>query len=163
MAVDSSEPMLNLARIKTEDIADRTCFRQQEWESFTEKHRYNGATCLLILHFITGKERKRRFLLNIAKHLKPGAPFFLAIIQGELNSTSFDMQMTGWKNYMFSNGISPEEFAEFAATIRNGTEVISDEEMKELLYECGFTNVSCYFGSFLIRGFFFTRDMAVDD
>ncbi|MEK4667295.1 class I SAM-dependent methyltransferase [Niallia sp. FSL R7-0271] len=160
VAVDSSEEMLKLAKSRTKNIADRICFHHSEWDMFSTEKQFDGATCLLVLHFIKGLGNKRKFLLNIAKHLKPGAPLLLAAIQGEQVSESFEMQMAGWRNYMISNGISPEEFAEFAATIGQGTEVNSDEEWKELLYDCGFTNVSCYFGSFLIRGFICTRDKA---
>lgn len=153
-AVDSSKPMLELAKSRTAELNKPICFWQQEWQQFSSSQRFDGATCLLVLHFIKGIDNKRKFLKNIAKHLNPDAPLLVAAIFGDLKSTSFEIQMAGWKQYMCGNGVSEQEFLEFAQSLGKGTEVISDQQMVELLYECGFTEISRYFGSFLIQGFY---------
>ncbi|MEI2405790.1 class I SAM-dependent methyltransferase [Niallia taxi] len=157
MAVDSSKPMLELAKSRTAELNKHICFQQQEWEEFSSSERFDGATCLLVLHFIKGIDNKRKFLKNIAKHLKPDAPFLVAAIFGDLKSTSFEMHMAAWKQYMCGNGVSEQEFLDFAQNFGKSTEVISDKQMVELLHECGFTEISRYFGSFLIQGFYCRR------
>lgn len=157
MAVDSSKPMLELAKSRTEHLNNPIRFQQLEWQEFSSTEQFDGATCLLVLHFIKGIDNKRKFLLNVANHLNPDAPFLVAAIFGDSNSTSFEIQMAAWKQYMCANGVSEQEFLEFAENFGKGTEVISDQQMVELLHECGFTDISRYFGSFLIQGFYCRR------
>ncbi len=161
-AVDASEPMLELAKRRSAVFSDRIRYEQADWETYSDEGMYDGATCLLVLHFVKGLHNKRTFLRRIAESLAPGASFCLAAIQGDPAHASFKLQLQAWKRYMLRNGISPEAFEEFAASLGSRSEPASDEQTIALLHECGFTEVSAYFGSFLITGYHCKR-AAVQD
>ncbi|WP_257009963.1 class I SAM-dependent methyltransferase [Evansella halocellulosilytica] len=152
-AVDSSKPMLEVAQQRSSHFSERVRFKQIAWEKFSEDIYYDGATSILVLHFIKGLENKRNFLTRIYKHLRPDAPFFLTTIQGDATRLSYSVQMRAWKNYMTSQGIMPEVFDEFALSIGNEIDLLTEEQTVELLHETGFTEVSRYFSSFLISSY----------
>lgn len=159
-AIDSSSAMLDIARRRIEEqkVSDRVHIVTGKIEHFSEATLYDGATCLLVLHFIKGLKQKRQLLSQIAAKLKPRAPFFLASINGEPNSIAFSVQMDAWKSHMVAQGITEERFNEFRLSIGDdtrstGSDVISGEATVAMLAECGFTNISRYFGSYLIEGY----------
>lgn len=159
-AIDSSETMLDVAtrRVNEAKISERVCTVHSKLEDFSDSLLYDGATCLLVLHFIKGLENKRAFLKQISAKLKPGAPFFFAAINGEPDKNAYAVQMKGWKSYMLAQGIPAEEFDKFAESIGDmsrttGSDLISSDVTLSLLAECGFTDITSYFGSYLIQGY----------
>jgi tRNA (cmo5U34)-methyltransferase len=154
-AIDSSQPMLEIAKRRMEEVrvSERVRLVEGTLEQFSAPFLYDGGTCLLVLHFIKELAEKRHFLRQIATKLKPGAPFFLAAINGEPDSLAFSVQMKAWKSHMIAQGISEEEFTQFADSIGEKTNPISGEATVALLAECGFTNINRYFGSYLIEAY----------
>ncbi|MFA9455314.1 class I SAM-dependent methyltransferase [Halalkalibacter sp. AB-rgal2] len=90
-AIDSSQPMLELAkvRIDREKVSNRIRYRFTSLESFSESTLYDGITCLLVLHFVKGKDNKRQFLERLASYIPAGAPLCLAMINGDPTSRVF--------------------------------------------------------------------------
>ncbi|SDZ09719.1 tRNA (cmo5U34)-methyltransferase [Evansella caseinilytica] len=154
-ALDPSQPMLAIAKKRTENVnlSHRVCFMNGTPEQLPSEAIYDGATCLLVLHFLKERTEKRQFLAQIAARLKPGAPFFLASINGNSGSPAFSVQMNAWKSHMTAHGISAETFDQFAASIGNRTFPVNGRAIASLLADCGFTNISRYFGSYLIESF----------
>lgn len=154
-AVDSSKLMLDMAKRRAGEahIMERVRFFQGTLDQCSDGTRYDAATCLLVLHFVQGMNEKRQLLREIASRLQSGAPFFLASLNGEPDQAVFEVQLTAWKSHMLSQGVSEEEFAKFKNSIGQSTEPISSEKVYSLLEECGFTDISRYFGSYLIDGF----------
>ncbi|WFA05565.1 class I SAM-dependent methyltransferase [Bacillus sp. HSf4] len=151
--VDPSAHMLNLARhrLKNARLQLKADFIEGEVKKLEREHQYDAATCMLVLHFVRDK---RTFLQNIAARLTEGAPFFLAAIQGDLDSESFRWQMEAWKEHMLGNGISEPEWESFAASIGRQSHPVPAEEAEALLKESGFTNVTRFFSAYLIDGWF---------
>jgi tRNA (cmo5U34)-methyltransferase len=163
-AVDPSEPMLDLARkrIAHVGIGSRISFVSGTLEELpgeqpgeqSEEQSYDAATCLLVLHFLRGLESKRALLRQISARLKPGAPFCLASINGNPQASAFSIQMQAWKSHMLSQGISLENWERFAASMGRESDPVPDTVIQELLADAGFTDVTRYFGAFLIDAWF---------
>lgn len=76
VAVDPSGPMLALARRHIADAAARTIFVEGLIDD-APAGPFDGATCLLTLHFLAPDER-RRTLAELRRRMRPGAPLVVA-------------------------------------------------------------------------------------
>ncbi|SHN55106.1 tRNA (cmo5U34)-methyltransferase [Paenibacillus sp. ov031] len=158
--VDPSQPMLQLAerRVREAGIEARVQLKSMTLEALPEGEVYDGATSMLMLHFIQGIESKRRFLSNLAARLKPGAPLIIAAVNADLHSPVYPTMMQAWQDHMLSNRIQLEEWERFAASLGRESDPISSEQMIELMRECGFSHITRYFGAFWVEGYYAKRD-----
>lgn len=160
--VDPSAQMLDLARRRVEaaKMMERSTLLEGTIEDLpTEQDcHYDAATCLLVLHFVKGLQGKRELLQEIAKRVKPGAPFCLAAISGDRHTAAFSLQMKAWQQHMLDNGISLPEWERFAASIGHESDPVPAEVVQELLEEAGFRHSARYFGSYLIDAWFAIRE-----
>ncbi|MNI55698.1 bifunctional 3-demethylubiquinone-9 3-methyltransferase/ 2-octaprenyl-6-hydroxy phenol methylase [compost metagenome] len=154
--VDPSGPMLQTAlrRMERSGLEQRVTLVQGELEQLALDQHYDAATCMLVLHFIKGLEQKKQLLKHIASRLHEGAPFFAAAINGEIHAASFSIQMQGWKSYMLSKGIKLQEWQKFENSIGVESDPIPASVMESLMLEAGFTQITRYYGAFLIDGWF---------
>lgn len=154
-AVDSSAPMLEIAKNRCVQTSyfNRIQFENRSIETFHTHTPFDGATCLLVLHFIKGIDKKRHFIRHITRMLKPGAPFLVATLKKEADETAFGIQLQAWKSHMQEAGISTAEFNQFVHSIGDTSDPITSKELISLLYECELTCVSQYFCSYLIEAY----------
>lgn len=154
--LDPSARMLDVAQLRVDraTLGHRVSFIEGTIARLAQAQRYDAATCMLVLHFVQGLLQKRELLCRIAEHLKPGAPLFLASLNGNPNSEAFAVQMLAWKSHMLEHGIPLQEWEQFADSIGHGSDPVPASMVAELLEEAGFTQVTRYFGSYLIDGWF---------
>ncbi|WP_346010376.1 class I SAM-dependent methyltransferase [Paenibacillus sp. SYP-B3998] len=157
--VDPSARMLEIAarRVEEAGMKQQVTLIQGSIESLPCGRLYDAATCMLVLHFIRGMPAKRNMLHLIAERLKPGAPLFLASINGEPGTPAFDLQMLAWLKHMRDNGVSPEETERYAASFGSAYDTIPAAQVLELLNEAGFEQATSFFGSYLIDAWVATR------
>lgn len=74
--VDPSAEMLELARQTLGPLSERVTFHEGYIDDAPEGP-FDGATCLLTLHFMPEEER-RRAVAEVYRRLKPAAPFIVA-------------------------------------------------------------------------------------
>ncbi|AIQ55752.1 SAM-dependent methyltransferase [Paenibacillus borealis] len=152
--LDTSQGMLLAAeqRLEAAGLMDRVQLHHREISSWNSSRQYDAATCMLMLHFVEGRENKLALLRSIAGRLKPGAPLCLSAINGEPASPAWRIQMAGWKLHMLGNGIELGQWQIFEQSFGETSHPLPAEEMDCLLEEAGFTAVSRFFGSYLIDG-----------
>lgn len=157
--IDPSERMLEIAarRVEAAGLKQRVTLIQGTIENLPPGRLYDAATCMLVLHFIQGLSAKLQLLRGIAERLKPGAPLFLSSINGEPGTNALDLQMRTWVRHMHDNGVSRVETARFAESIGTTYDPIPAIQVRELLREAGFEQVSSYFGVYLIDAWVSTR------
>ncbi|WP_261384250.1 class I SAM-dependent methyltransferase [Planococcus sp. CPCC 101016] len=146
-AVDPSKAMLEAAKAKAEHagIEDRI-----EWingtvmEVPTEKS-FDGATCILVLHFVPELEDKKALLMKIRSHLNPGAPFVLVSKFGDPNDSEFKELVALWRNYWLDMTNLPEAQVDelMKGTLTESS--ISESAIRGLLRESGFHRVANFF------------------
>ncbi|MEK8128226.1 class I SAM-dependent methyltransferase [Paenibacillus filicis] len=154
--IDPSAPMREMAqrRIAVHGLAGRISLLPGTVDHLPASDPYDAVTCMLVLHFVQGNQEKLALLKSISEKLKPGMPLFLASINGVADSPPFALQMKAWKRHMLDNGIPLEDWERFEASIGVETDPVDSVELEELLLEAGFEQLSRFFGSFLIEGYF---------
>lgn len=154
--IDPSARMLEIAKARVERAAlsPRVSFVSGTVGQLPRGREFDAATCLLVLHFVRGLSQKKDLLCQIARRLKPGAPFCLASINGEPGTAAFGMQMQAWRSHMLDNGISAQEWERFAASIGRESDPVPSSSVLELLDEAGFIQPIRYFGSYFVEAWY---------
>lgn len=157
--VDPSGPMLQLAkrRVAEAGLGPRVKLEGITVEELPLDELYEGATSMLMLHFLQGMGAKRKFMTSLAARLKSGAPLLLAAVNADLSSPAHKVMMNAWRDYMLCAGITREEWDRFAASLGKESDPISSEQTVALLSECGFTHITRYFGAFWVEGYYAIR------
>ena len=151
--VDPSAAMLRLAEQTLGPLGTRTRLHESYIGDAPEGP-FDGATCLLTLHFIPEDER-RTTLAEIHRRLKPGAPLVVAhhsFPQGEGEKRKW---LKRFAAFATSSGVDMD--AEKAiSSIGERLPVLSPEHDEALLREAGFTDVSLFYAAFTFRGWIAT-------
>lgn len=148
VGVDPSAAMLDLARLTLGSLVARTRLHEGLIDSAPEGP-FDGATCILTLHFIERPERVRT-LREVRRRLRPGAPFVVAhfsIPQGER-----DLWLSRYAAFATASGIDPSQAQSAKTGIGERLPILSPEEDEAFLREAGFTGVSLFYAGFAFRG-----------
>lgn len=119
---------------------------------------YDGAACMLVLHFVRGIEAKKKLLCAIAERLKPGSPLLIASLNADFSSPAYPAIMEAWRLHMQAEGVPEKEWLRFAASLGPQSDPMPAAEVESLLRECGFVRPQRYFGAFLIDGWLTFRN-----
>ncbi|MCZ6645477.1 MAG: class I SAM-dependent methyltransferase [SAR324 cluster bacterium] len=152
--VDPSGEMLAVAReaLAGNGMAERVQFFQGVVQDLPESPGFDGATALLVMHFMPDDGTKADFLRAIARRLRPGAPLVLVSQYGQRPSRAFDEAIAAWKHYQLSLGMTQEKVEEgMARRLRNNT-YVPEARIQALLEEAGFDNVERFFQAFVVGG-----------
>lgn len=150
VGVDPSAEMLALARTRVAAFAARVDLHEGFVDTAPEGP-FDGATCLLTLHFLDAGERLRT-LKELRRRLRPGAPLVVA-------HHSFPQDMPAKRRWL-------ERYAAFAAAsgvdaahARNAIDAIGSrlplldpDTDVALLREAGFERVELFYAAFTFRG-----------
>ena len=111
---------------------------------------FDGATCLLTLHFLKRDERLRT-LREICRRLKSGAAFVMAH-----HSVPEDGDFARWfaRSVAFAggSGAAVARASASAATMAERLPVLSAAEDEAILREAGFSDVGLFYAGFSFRG-----------
>lgn len=147
--VDPSAPMLELARGTMGPLAARAELTEG-FAADAPPGPFDGATCLLTLHFMPAPERLDA-LAQIRRRLRPGAPllaFHHSVPDGPATST--------WLRRFARRTAGPdaddEQVARTADTLRTRLPFLSPEADEALLREAGFRDVGLFFAALTFRG-----------
>lgn len=147
--VDPSEPMLELAHEATTAFADRITLRAGVVEDATAGP-FDGATCLLTLHFLAAPERLRT-LEQIRARLRPGAP--LVVLHHSIRAGD---ERPRWLERIAAlaarSGTPIEAARRSAAQLDERLPILSPAEDRALLARAGFTEIDEVFAALTIRG-----------
>jgi len=148
--VDPSREMLQLARTTLGSLASRV----RLWQGFIDSaplEPFDGATCLLTLHFLPRAERLRT-LKELNLRLKPGA----ALVVAQHSFPSEDPDPDKWLNrnaaYGMASGVPPAQAESSIKAIRERLPVLSPQHDVDLLSEAGFVNIELFYCAFTFKG-----------
>ena len=153
-AVDPAPPMLDIARMKAEDLklTDRVDFILGTIDNVDASNTYHAATCMLVLHFIVNVDEKLLLLKKIRQLLTSGAPFVLVSMYGDTSHPEFDELFALWKAYWLdTSDLTIVEVDEMEKTVR-GLSFIPEEEILHLLREAGFGKIAKFFTTNMFGG-----------
>lgn len=112
---------------------------------------FDGATCLLTLHFLDREERVRT-AAAIRDRLKPGAPFVAAHGSFPQGPEARDRWLDRYAAYAIAAGADPEQTAKGRAAVAAHVAMMSPEDDEAVLREAGFTGIEQFYAAFTWRG-----------
>jgi tRNA (cmo5U34)-methyltransferase len=148
--VDPAAPMLDLARKVMGPVSSRSTLHLGAID-IAPPGPFDGATCLLTLHFLPVEDR-RRTLLEVRRRLKPGAPFIVAHLSFSEHETERASWLDRYVAFGVASGIEPEMAASARSAIAEHLAILSPEQDGAILRDTGFSNVRLFYVGFTFRG-----------
>lgn len=148
--VDPSAAMLGLARQTLGSFAPRARLHQGYIDDAPEGP-FDGATCLLTLHFVDVAER-RRIASEIRRRLQPRAPFVVAHLSAPNGETERPLWLSRYSAYLAASGIAPEQAAAARNAVTNHLEILAPAQDEAILREAGFSDPTLFYTGFAFRG-----------
>lgn len=148
--VDPSEDMLNQARITLGPRADRVTFHMGYIDN-APFGPFDGAACLLTLHFLERDERLRT-LEAIRERLRPNAPFVVAHHSFPQHELERDLWLRRNANLLISHGLDAAKAEKGIEAMKTRLPALSPEEDEALLRQAGFNNVQLFYAGFTFKG-----------
>ena len=153
--VDPSGDMLALAqkKISEKKVSNEIHLQKGYVDNLDDEEVFDGATCILVMHFLKDDGAKLGLLKSVHRHLKPGAPLVLVDGCGEPGTIAFDETMKAWKQYPILHGLDPEIVENaFSEVIMKMVNFVPESRILKLLEEAGFVNIFKYYSGFLYSG-----------
>jgi len=154
VGVDPSEAMLEVAlqKAKNEGIEERVTIQTGTIEQVDLNGEFNGATCLLVLHFVETIEEKLSLLKTVKELLEPGSPFVLVTMYGDPSNPEFNERMNLWKSiWLDLTDLTLEDVEGMEESVRE-LSFIPSSEIEELLEKAGFERITQFFSTTLFGG-----------
>ena len=148
--VDPAAAMLDLAERVMGPDADRTDLIEGYIDD-APPGPFDGATCLLTLHFLDRAERIRT-AAEIRARLKPGAPFVAAHGSFPQSADARDRWLDRYAAFAVASGGDPEQVAKGRQAVATHVAMLSPEEDEAVLHAAGFTGVETFYTAFTWRG-----------
>lgn len=159
LGVEPSTSMLAIAQQKIEQhgLSDRIKLHHGYTHELPANPLYDGATCILVMHFLPDDDTKLALLKSIAQHLKSGAYFILADMFGEGTET-FDQLTSVWKIHGQEMGMNLKKLTEMLEAASKGIHLIPEERVFELLQSVGFGNIVRFYTALWYGGWIATKN-----
>lgn len=148
--VDPSADMLELAAETVGPHADRVRLHHGGIEAASDGP-FDGATCLLVFHFIDRAERAR-ILAGLRQRLRTGAPLLLMHISFSQNEPERSQWIARHAAYGAPPGTNPDHLAAAREAIGTRLTILSPAEDEAMLAEAGFERISLFFAGLSFRG-----------
>lgn len=148
--VDPSPDMLALARRVLGSMAARVDWVEGLAESAPDVE-FDGATCLLTLHFLPFEERLRT-LRELRRRLKRGAPLVVAHHSVPDAPQEKRTWFRRWAAFAAANGLAGDDADARAATVASRLPTLSPASEVELLERAGFERPGLFYAAFTFRG-----------
>lgn len=149
VGVDPSAEMLDLARRVLGPLQSRVALHQGYVDA-APSGPFDGATCLLTLHFLARDERLHT-LRNIRQRLKPGAPLIVAH-----HSIPKDADPVRWlaRSAAFARGASVDspQASASATAMAERLPLLSSDADEAVLRDAGFSDVALFYAGLSFRG-----------
>lgn len=148
--VDPSAAMLGLARQTLGPLAPRARLHQGYIDD-APAGPFDGATCLLTLHFVDVAER-RRIASEVRRRLRPGAPFVVAHLSAPDGEEERPLWLSRYSAFLAFSGAEPEKAANAREAVTNHLDILTPAQDEAVLREAGFSDPTLFYTGFTFRG-----------
>lgn len=159
--VDPSSEMLSIAKSKIEsmNIVNTINLFHGYTHDLPEDSLFDGATCILVMHFLPDDGSKLFFLKSISQHLRSGSPLILVDGFGIKDSEGFNKTVSAWKRFAQTMGVDCQTVEDgFNSQILKRIQFVPEDRIMYLLNEAGFEKPYRFFTSFLYGGWIATKN-----
>lgn len=150
VGVDPSAEMLKLAHATLGALASRAVLHEGYIDT-APPGPFDGATCLLTLHFLNADERLHT-LRELRGRLRPGAPLVVAHHSFPLENGARERWLARYAAFATASGVPAKDAANASVAISARLPLLSPEQDEALLREAGFENVEQFYAGFTFRG-----------
>lgn len=148
--VDPSAAMLGLAEQTLGPLAPRARLHQGYIDDAPEGP-FDGASCLLMLHFVDVAER-RRIASQVRRRLKPHAAFVVAHLSAPNGGEERPLWLSRYSAFLAASGVEPEKAAAARNAVTNHLEILTPAQDEAILREAGFSDPTLFYTGFTFRG-----------
>ncbi|MGE0036928.1 MAG: class I SAM-dependent methyltransferase [Xanthobacteraceae bacterium] len=150
LGIDPSAEMLKLAEHVLGPLASRVTLQQGTIDA-AGTGAFDGAACLLTMHFLPREER-RRTAAEVRRRLKPGSPFVVAHFSIPDGESERVLWLSRYASFAIASGIEREKVEAAQAAIDEMLPILTPEQDETILREAGFSNISLFYAGFTFRG-----------
>lgn len=146
-AVDPSPDMLAVCRqrCEAEGLLSRCDFHEGYLNSKPATEPYDIATSLLVSHFITDRDERRRYFEEIAAQLRPGGRLISADLAADMDAADYAKRLEDWLATMRYNGATEEGLTELRKLLGTKVALLAPTDIAALITEAGFTTPTPFF------------------
>jgi tRNA (cmo5U34)-methyltransferase len=148
--VDPAAEMLRLAEQSLGPLMSRVQLHQG-YIDIAPPGPFDGAACLLTLHFVAPDER-RRTVAEVHRRLRPGAPFVVAHASIPHGAEERRLWLSRYAAFAVASGIPPDKAEAGRAAVESRLHILSPEQDERILSEAGFSSISLFYTGFTFRG-----------
>lgn len=148
--VDPAGPMLDMASQMLGPNAHRATLIEGYIDD-APAGPFDGAVCLLTLHFLEREERIRT-AAQICLRLKPDAPFVAAHGSFPQGAGERDRWLDRYAAFAIASGSDPEHVAKGREAVATHVAMLSPEADEAVLRAAGFSGVEQFYAAFTWRG-----------
>lgn len=148
--IDPSAEMLQLARVILGPLALRVELHEA-YIGGAPPGPFDGATCLLTLHFLPQPERLET-LKEMHARLKPGAPLVVAHHSFSREGAEPDAWLKRNAAFAAASGVPAAQAESSIAAIKERLPILSPQQDVDLLREAGFTDIELFYSAFTFKG-----------
>jgi tRNA (cmo5U34)-methyltransferase len=148
--VDPSAAMLNLAKQTLGPFASRAHLHQGYIDDAPEGP-FDGATCLLTLHFVDVEERLR-IASEIRRRLKPGAPFVVAHFSIPGDDDERPLWLSRYAAFLAASGLEHDKAAAARKAVDGQLSILAPARDEAILRDAGFSDPTLFYTGFTFRG-----------
>lgn len=157
-AVDPAPAMLDKCReaVAAAGLEDRCTLHDGYLDTLPDEDglAFDGATSLLVSHFILDREARRAYFAEIARRLKPGARLAVADLASDMDSPAQGDVRAVWCD---AQGIEPSGIAAYLDNLSGGVLLVAPDEQADLIAAAGFHRPVQIFQGGLIHGWLARR------
>lgn len=148
--VDPARAMLDLAARTLGPLRDRVDLVEGYIQD-APPGPFDGATCLLTLHFLEAAERLRT-VRGLRDRLRNGAPLVVAHGSFPQGPGERDRWLSRYAAYAVASGTDPQQVASARDAVANSLQMYSPDQDEAILREGGFPDVEQFYAAFTWRG-----------
>jgi len=150
LGIDPSAEMLKLAENTLGSLATRVELLEGYIDS-APNTRFDGATCLLTLHFLSAEQRLHT-LKELCRRLKPGAPLVVAHHSFPQSEPEKFRWLSRYAAFATLSGIPEAHAKSGIEAIGAKLPLLSPEQEIALLSDAGFQSIELFYAAFTFKG-----------
>lgn len=150
VGVDPSAEMLELARTTLGPLVSCVDFHEGYIDTAPQEL-FDGATCLLTLHFLTAEERLHT-LRELLLRLKPGAPLVVAHHSFPQSETEKARWLNRYAAFAVASGVPASHAENAISAISSRLPLLAPEQDEALMQQAGFEHIELFYAGFTFKG-----------
>ncbi len=159
VAVEPAAPMLDICRGHAEDagIADRCTFHEGYLDTLPASPPFDGATCLLVSHFIVNADEQRGFYREIAARLRPDGFLVSAALVADPSPSASPSLLDMWMQMQEYSGVAAEQLNKMRGAYGKTFAAQLPQKVEEIIESSGFQAPIMFFQALMIYAWYAKR------